>query len=109
MAKENRSRKAIIESRRRRRLILLTVTGFFLVYFIFSFTFGDAGLLSYFKMKRTKQELVHDIEQLHQRNTELRYEIEWLRSDPRYIEQMARERLGLVKDGEIIYQFNDTP
>ncbi len=88
---------------------MLTAAGFFTVYFIFSFIFGDAGLLSYLRMKRTQQQLSHEIEQLRQKNAELRNQIESLRSDPHYIEQIAREQLGLVKDGEIIYQFNDTP
>ena len=109
MAKENRSRKAVIESQKRRRFILLAVAGFFTVYFIFSFIFGDAGLLSYFRMQRTRGRLNHEIEELRQKNDELRNQIESLRSDPHYIEQIAREQLGLVKDGEIIYQFNDNP
>jgi cell division protein FtsB len=109
MAKENRSRKTVIETQKRRRFILLTVAGFFAVYFIFSFVFGDSGLLSYFRMERTKGKLNHEIEDLRQKNAELKNQIEALRSDPQYIEQIAREQLGLVKDGEIIYQFNDTP
>jgi cell division protein FtsB len=109
MAKENRSRQAIIEDQKRRRLILLTVTGFFIIYFIFSFVFGDSGLLSYLRMKGMQQQLSHEIDQIHQKNAELRHEIKSLRSDPDYIEQIAREQLGLVKDGEVIYQFNDTP
>lgn len=109
MAKENRSRKAVIEIQKRRRFITLAVAGFFTVYFIFSFIFGDAGLLSYFRMQRTQGQLNHEIEDLRQKNAELRNQIKSLRSDPHYIEQIAREQLGLVKDGETIYQFNDTP
>jgi cell division protein FtsB len=111
MAKENRSRKTVIENQKRRRFILLTVAGFFSVYFIFSFILGDAGLLSYFRMKRTQGQLSHEIERLHQKNAELKNQIESLRTDPHYIEQIARQQLGLVKDGETIYQFqfNDTP
>ena len=111
MAKENRSRQAVIESQKRRRLILFAVGGFFTVYFVFSFIFGDAGLLSYFKMQRTQGQLDHEIEELRQKNAELKKQIELLRSDPHYIEQIAREQLGLVKDGETIYQFqlNDSP
>ena len=111
MAKENRSRQAVIESQKRRRFILLAVAGFFTVYFTFSFIFGDAGLLSYFKMQRTQDRLDHEIEELRRKNGELKKQIELLRSDPHYIEQIAREQLGLVKDGETIYQFqlNDAP
>jgi cell division protein FtsB len=111
MAKENRSRQAVIESRKRRRFILLTVGGFFTVYFLFSFIFGDAGLFSYFKIQKTQGRLNHEIEELRGKNAELKKQIELLRSDPHYIEQIARDQLGLVKDGETIYQFqlNDTP
>ena len=109
MAKENRPRQAIVEEQKRRRLILATVAGFFIVYFVFSFIFGDSGLLSYLRMKEMQQQLSHEIEQLHQKNAELREEVRSLRSDPEYIEQIAREQLGLAKDGEIIYQFDDKP
>ena len=87
------------------------VGGFFSVYLIFSFIFGDAGIFSYFKMHKTQGRLNHEIEELRQKNAELEKQIGLLRSDPHYIEQIAREQLGLVKDGETIYQFqfNDSP
>jgi cell division protein FtsB len=111
MEKENRSRQAVVESQKRRRFILLAVAGFFAVYFIFSFIFGDAGILSYFRMEKKQGQLNHEIEELRQKNAELKNQIGLLRSDPHYIEQIAREQLGLVKDGETIYQFqlNDSP
>ena len=111
MAKENRTRQAVIESQRRRRMILLAVAGFFTVSVVFSFIFGDAGIFSYFKMQKAQGQLTHEIEDLRQKNAELKKQIELLRSDPHYIEQIAREQLGLVKDGETVYQFqlNDTP
>jgi len=109
MAKENRPRQAIIEEQKRRRLILGAVGGFFIVYFIFSFIFGDSGLLSYLRMKEMQQQLSNEIEQLHQKNAVLREEVRSLRSDPEYIEQIARDQLGMAKDGETIYKFDDTP
>ena len=111
MAKENRSRQAVVESQKRRRFVLLTVGGIFAVYFIFSFIFGDAGLLSYFRMHKTQGQLNREIEELRQKNADLKNQIGLLRSDPHYIEQIAREQLGLVKDGETIYQFqlNNNP
>ena len=36
-------------------------------------------------------------------------EVDRLRSDPEYIEQMARERLGLVKPGDRVYKLPPTP
>jgi cell division protein FtsB/cell division protein DivIC len=38
----------------------------------------------------------------------LREEVKRLQRDKRYIEEIARKELGMVKEGEIIYQF-DTP
>jgi cell division protein FtsB len=38
----------------------------------------------------------------------LREEVKRLQRDKRYIEEIARKELGMVKEGEVIYQF-DTP
>jgi len=38
----------------------------------------------------------------------LKEEVKRLEKDKRYIEEIARKELGMVKEGEIIYQF-DTP
>jgi cell division protein FtsB len=38
-------------------------------------------------------------------NTRLRREIQALDGDPRAVERAAREELGLVKDGEVVFTF----
>ena len=45
---------------------------------------------------------------LEEENQKLKEEVKRLQSDKRYIEEIARKELGMVKEGEIIYQF-DTP
>ena len=40
---------------------------------------------------------------------ELTAEVDRLRSDPEFIEQMARERLGLVKPGDRVYKLPPSP
>ena len=42
-----------------------------------------------------------------QDNAALRAEISRLRSDPKYLESLARERLGLVRPDEMVYRFLD--
>ena len=42
---------------------------------------------------------------LTQENERLRREIAALNGDPRAVERAAREELGLVKDGEVVFTF----
>ena len=36
-------------------------------------------------------------------------EEQWLKTDPAYVELLARERLGLMKDGETVFRLDETP
>ncbi len=47
--------------------------------------------------------------QIEKENQTLRTEIKSFHSDPAYIEKVARDELGMVRPGEVIYQFNDNP
>jgi cell division protein FtsB len=64
--------------------------------------FGTHGFLA---MRRTQDEIKKvkaDLEQLNKENTALDDESKALKSDPRLIEKIARDELGLAKPGEII-------
>ena len=41
---------------------------------------------------------------LHQKNSQLRKERELLEKDPVYLEKVAREKMGLIRDGEVVYR-----
>jgi cell division protein FtsB len=43
--------------------------------------------------------------QLQRSNAMLRERIHRLRHDDRHLEKLAREELGLVREGEIVYRF----
>jgi len=43
--------------------------------------------------------------ELQQTNQNLLEEIERLKTDPEYIEEIARKKYGLIKRNEVIYQF----
>jgi cell division protein FtsB len=45
---------------------------------------------------------------LRRRNDTLREELSKMREDPLYLEKKAREKLGIVKEGEIIYRVRST-
>ena len=58
-------------------------------------------------MRTTNNKLKEDINRLEDENRRLKKEAGALKSDPEHIEKLARERLGLVKEGEIVYQYNE--
>jgi cell division protein FtsB len=43
---------------------------------------------------------------MEEENRHLREEVRRLQHEKRYIEEIARKELGMVKEGEIIYQFD---
>jgi len=45
---------------------------------------------------------------MEEENRRLREEMKRLQNEKRYIEEIARKELGLVKEGEIIYQFDSS-
>ncbi|ALC17542.1 cell division protein FtsB [Desulfuromonas soudanensis] len=78
-------------------LLVLLMLGFAL--------FGEKGVLRVIQSGRQKAVLKEEVRRLEEVNSALRQEIEALRSDRRYIENIARRELGMVKQDELIYQF----
>lgn len=76
----------------------------FIVLFLLSAIFGERGLAHLVRLESEQRELEGTAFALQQRNDQLRRRIGRLESDDRYIERLARERLGLVKRGEVIYR-----
>ncbi len=67
------------------------------------------GLLHLRQLHIEHQELIQKNHTLEKENHRLYEEIGKLRSDPATIEHLARQELGLVKDGELIFQFVSPP
>lgn len=65
-------------------------------------------LPSYTQLQELKQknaEYEHQIQELTKKNTALREEKRLLIDNPDYLEKVAREKMGLVKENEVIYKF----
>ncbi len=107
MRRNNLKKENLAGIRKKRRTILWMAGGFVALYFIFSFLFSDLGFIKYIKMRTTNNKLKEEINRLEEENRRLKKEAGALRSDPEHIEKLARERLGLVKEGEIVYQYNE--
>ena len=82
------------------------------VLFGFLAVLGTACLIvfmpGYLKVSRLKKEILqtrNNIEQLKVENENLNNEIQKLKNDPFTIEKIAREKLGLVRKGEVKVRF----
>jgi cell division protein FtsB len=62
--------------------------------------YGGSSLARVVQMKREVETLERDIATLREETGRLTKTIDRLRNDPEYIEQLARESLGLVKPGD---------
>ena len=78
-------------------LIMLSLAYYFLA--------GNRGLIRLVQMKTEKHRLVKEVARLEEENGRFIEEIRSLKYDLRSIERIAREDLGLVKKGEVVFRF----
>jgi len=91
---------------KRKRLLLLIVIPL-LIIGILTF-FGEKGILHLLRLQKELVRIKEKNTKLEVENQKLKEEVKRLQTDKRYIEEIARKELGMVKEGEIIYQF-DSP
>jgi cell division protein FtsB len=90
---------------RRRRFIAAFVAVLALAaLLVYVFIFSRHGYLRRRELARENERLQTEIEDLKRENERLREELNRL-DDPEAVEKLAREELGLVKDGETVYRF----
>ena len=71
---------------------------------------GDNGLIDLVNTRNKHAILVADLSRLRAENESLRKTARRLQEDPRAIEEIARDELGLIKPGELLLVFtNDHP
>lgn len=71
--------------------------------------FGDRGILHLMAQRERAERLQREIEELGAENGRLAAEIAALRRDPRAIEKLAREQLGLARAGEVVFLIREEP
>jgi cell division protein FtsB len=77
----------------------------FLMALVVASVMGNRSLIRMYQMHRDRATLEREIEQLTAANATLAEEVRTLRADPARVEAIAREELGLVKPGELVYEF----
>ena len=67
--------------------------------------FGERGLMNVLSMRQELQKIQGYNKSLEQENESLKEYNRLLKIDTHYIEKIAREELGLLKPGEVVYFF----
>lgn len=101
MVHRKQSRLTISERRLVMRvLILLTIAG--MLWFIFA---PDWGFLHYRKLQNQVENLARENQSLSERNAELKKEVDRLQNDDAYLEELARQKYGMLKENETVYEY----
>jgi len=67
---------------------------------------GEGGLIRIRALREQESRLTAKVVRLEADNAQTRENVRRLNEDDRYIERVARESQGLVRDGETVYRFN---
>ena len=90
---------------RRKAALLASVLA--IIALVVGSLFGDRGILQLMAQRQRALELAREIEDIRAENVRLAAEIHALRTDPRAIERIAREQLGLARPGETVFLIRD--
>jgi cell division protein FtsB len=82
------------------RLLIL-----FLLLMSLLITFGNRGVVDNYLMSKRLAKLKSQNTGITIENNELKKKITLLRNDINYIEMIARDELGMVKKGDVIYRW----
>ena len=70
--------------------------------------FGAHGFIAMRKTQREIEQIREQIGKLNNENQSLSGQVNSLKTDPKAIERIAREEMGLARPGEIIYKLPDS-
>ena len=102
-----RSKAAAQPPPRWRGRLLNLALGFVSIVLVVDALVGNRGLLETMRARRQYAELAADLARKRHENDTLRDDIRRLREDPSAIESVAREQLGLMRDGEVLFIVHD--
>lgn len=91
-----------LQENRLLKIIIVLIVGA-VIWLMFA---PGTGVYSLIKLRSTTKELEQQTQALIKTNEELRAEIERLKHDQAYLEQVAREKYGLLKKNERVFDFS---
>jgi len=102
---QRRSDSSLQFSRFVRKKYLLLATTSILGIILFAI-FGGRALMQIHQLKEERDRIQESNARLQEENRKLAEQVNRLRHSKEEVEKVAREELGLVKKGEIVYQFD---
>ncbi len=91
------------------RFIDLTIVGMLLVAAYFAIFGGEYTVFELRKLEALEVRASAELAEVEAEIDSLSALAAELRDDPEAIERVARERYGMIRDGEILYRFQETP
>ncbi len=71
---------------------------------LFQLVFAEGGVFAFIKMKGSINSVRVSIQETEKENMALLQELEKLQKDDQYLEEIARKKYGLVREGERVYR-----
>lgn len=94
------------EDTRQNKKVLWFLGALVLVFFLLWIVFAPGrGLLDFLRLKKEMSALTEENARLEARNAELSEDIKRMRSDDKYLEEVARKKHGLLKKNETVFEF----
>ncbi len=85
-----------------KKTILLVVAIMSMFLMLLFIVFGENGLTDLYRHKTKRDNLLRKNEELTKNNLSFYREIERLKNDPKYVENVARKELGVIGKDEVI-------
>ena len=67
--------------------------------------YGSSSLVRLFQMRAEMEAMEKDVATLRQQTEQLSATVHRLRTDPSFVEKLAREDLGFVREGDTVLKF----
>ena len=87
-----------------KKLIVWSLLAFSLYIAVFG---GEYSVLAVSRVKKEQGQLMQQLDDLKEENDSLKIYVQKLESDFVTIEKLARERYGMIRDGEILYRVTE--
>lgn len=83
----------------------LAALAFFAVIVALLLIFSMRGMYKIYRLKAEQEKLGNDIVSIKKDNKKIEGQIYELSNNKQYIAEMAREKLNMIKNGEIVFKF----
>jgi cell division protein FtsB len=95
--------------RHHRGLLVLCLMGVFAFVLLVLSVFGDQGIFRIRMLARERANMEQKVQEIQGDNESLRRQLREMKEGRVSYELAAREKLGLVKPGEVVYDFRANP